>query len=337
MNAKNKTCDQQVCSNADRVDANAYLLRLNDIRRTRLLALIQERTGGKVSKFADLLGYHRQQMHQLISPTYNEGRSIGEIAARLLEHRAGLQFGWLDQPLAEDAGKTSGIAEHDQRQLAEQRDAVNAAVRSSFVGTTNGGSTVPATAGTTLDLDPAQAGLKMYPGEIYVGVVPHDLGKAHLILLSGEARVVGADAAEEFATSIGGQLPTHSELEYICQRMPDRFKAGLYYTCDQEEYDGDTATLLWAHLIDESTSVTRVRAVRRVLAVPAPAINGITEKQVADLATRLIDQRSLGDSDDATHDELMADAGIKVGIGIMAMEIQKQIAGSVHQEGQPHA
>lgn len=82
-----------------------------DNRRARLKLLIAERAGGSQRAFAKLLGYTRSNIHHFLSTTYNYGRSMGERAARKLEHKAGLPYGWLDQaievaapvPGAEDA------------------------------------------------------------------------------------------------------------------------------------------------------------------------------------------------------------------------------------------
>ena len=190
------------------------------------------------------------------------------------------------------------------------------------------GSTVPATAGTQ---EAPCVMPSLYSHEVYAGVVSHRGAKMHLILLQGAARVVGADAAEEFAASVGGELPTYAELAYLGDLMPQRFKPGLYYTCDQEEYDGDMATALWACGLAEGTSVTRVRAVRRVPAERATTGPGLTGQQVADLAKRLIDQASPNNQNDMSDDEHLVGAGIKVGIGRMAMEVQTLLAmGSRH-------
>jgi len=280
---------------------NQYLDALHINRRSRLTLLIQQRADGNAAAFAALLGYPKSQIHQFISRTYNGGRSIGERAARELEHRAALPFGWLD-----DVGSSSA----DGSSSCE----------------------IPAIAATPVAAPCFMPAL--YPREAYAGVVSHLGARVHLILLPGEAQIVGTPAAEEFAASVGGELPTHAEMTHLGKRMPQRFKPGLYYTCDKEEYDGDMATALWACGIDEGTSaVTRVRAVRRVLAEAAPANGALTAGQVVELATRLIDQESLTDDDDIKDDERMFSAGVKNGICRMAMATQKEIAARTRQEG----
>ena len=79
------------------VDEGAY-----DTRRARLKLLIEERTGGSQRAFAKLLLYTRSNIHHFLSTTYNHGRSMGERAARKLEHKAGLPYGWLDQAIVPD-------------------------------------------------------------------------------------------------------------------------------------------------------------------------------------------------------------------------------------------
>jgi SOS-response transcriptional repressor LexA len=59
--------------------------------------LIERTTKGNVTEFAKTHGYSRSQIYQFLSTTYNDGRSMGERAARELEKRANLSQGWLDQ------------------------------------------------------------------------------------------------------------------------------------------------------------------------------------------------------------------------------------------------
>lgn len=65
-------------------------------RRAQLRTLIDHRSAGNIAAFADQFGYSRSRVSQFLSDTYNEGRSIGERAARALEEAAVLPFGWLD-------------------------------------------------------------------------------------------------------------------------------------------------------------------------------------------------------------------------------------------------
>jgi hypothetical protein len=63
-------------------------------RRKRLHALVASHGG--IARFANRYQYAPTQISQYLSATYNEGRSIGERAARQIEERAGLSHGWLD-------------------------------------------------------------------------------------------------------------------------------------------------------------------------------------------------------------------------------------------------
>lgn len=90
-------------------------------RRTQLRMLIYQRTAGNIAAFADQFGYSRSRVSQFLSDTYNEGRSIGERAARALEEVVGVPFGWLDQA-ADLPGKFSGNSTIDH--TAELRGAI---------------------------------------------------------------------------------------------------------------------------------------------------------------------------------------------------------------------
>lgn len=70
-----------------------------ETRRTRLKMLIERTAKGNVAAFASKYGYSRSQISQYLSETYNEGRSIGERAARLLEAKTAIQDGWLDHSI----------------------------------------------------------------------------------------------------------------------------------------------------------------------------------------------------------------------------------------------
>ena len=72
------------------------------IRRARLRLLIDNIAGGNISAFAGRFDYSRSRMSQYLSETYNDGRSMGERAARSLEEYAGVPSGWMDRPIEED-------------------------------------------------------------------------------------------------------------------------------------------------------------------------------------------------------------------------------------------
>lgn len=79
-------------------------------RRAQLRTLIDHRSAGNIAAFADQFGYSRSRVSQFLSDTYNEGRSIGERAARALEEAAVVPFGWLDtrNSLADTTTTTHG-------------------------------------------------------------------------------------------------------------------------------------------------------------------------------------------------------------------------------------
>ncbi len=67
------------------------------IRRRNLQQLINERAQGNAADFARSIGRERAQIAQYLSPTYNNGRSIGERVARAIEKEAGIETGSLDR------------------------------------------------------------------------------------------------------------------------------------------------------------------------------------------------------------------------------------------------
>jgi SOS-response transcriptional repressor LexA len=66
-------------------------------RRARLQLLVDQLANGNISEFAKKFGYSRAQVSQFLSEKYNEGRSIGERAARTIELNVGKNIGWLDE------------------------------------------------------------------------------------------------------------------------------------------------------------------------------------------------------------------------------------------------
>ncbi len=67
---------------------------INEIRRARLRAIIDERFDGTAGQMADAIGRPRPNVSGLLSGT----RSIGEKLARDIEVKLTLPRGWLDQP-----------------------------------------------------------------------------------------------------------------------------------------------------------------------------------------------------------------------------------------------
>ena len=86
-----------ILSSNDRMDTRY------EIRRKNLRRLIDERSGGVDSHFAQKYDYTRSRIAQFLSPTYNDGKSIGDRAARLIEKKLGLE------PLSLDIDKANQI------------------------------------------------------------------------------------------------------------------------------------------------------------------------------------------------------------------------------------
>lgn len=287
--------------------AEQYLDGLSAKRRARLAELIADRAAGSAARFAEAHEYSRASVHQFLSATYNGGRSIGEMAARELEHRADLPFGWLDS----DTGISA---------LASNASADSKLSRPNF------------------------SELSLHPLEVYAGIVQHQGAPAHLILLPADVQVTGLEVAEEFVASISGEFPTYAELQHLRNCMHRRFKPSLYYTCDQEPYDGDMATMLFDMATDDDRKwmtgprSVRVRAVRRVPAQAGTAgADALSAARVAEIADKLIDQEVMTDDPEPTDDEYLVAAGIKVGVGRMALAIQAELAIYTRKQGGSHA
>lgn len=226
---------------------------------------------------------------------------------------------------------------HDQRQLAEQRDATDAAVRSSFVRAAGGGLTDPAAAGTASLVDPAKAGTpELCPGEVYAGVAIWPNGDPyHLVLSPDDRRINGIYEAESILRDMDKQhdLPTHIEMTILCKRLPQQFQPSLYHTGDEEMFEGGTMPVLFdatpAGQRRRDENELRLRAIRRVPAndeavdfaaitaeqreitidaarslassgagCASPALECfITSAEVATAAVRLIDEATRNDDD----------------------------------------
>ena len=69
-----------------------------EIRRQNLQALTDEKAQGNMAAMGRLIERTRSQVAQYLSPSYNNGRSIGEKVARHIERELGLPALWLDSP-----------------------------------------------------------------------------------------------------------------------------------------------------------------------------------------------------------------------------------------------
>lgn len=174
-----------------------------------------------------------------------------------------------------ETNKSPAALGHDQHQLEKQREANDAAARAGALRQLG-----PSTALSAIPLERAVMPM-LHRGEVYAGLCQDpDLGALHLILLPGDVRVDSIEEAEEFAASVGGQLPTQAELQHLHKHMGSLFKPALYYTCDQEDYDGSTTVTVMYDFagrtdlvaVDWGAQQVRVRAVRHVHAdiVPGP-------------------------------------------------------------------
>lgn len=66
-------------------------MQIQDIRRTRLAQLIEEKYGGSQARFIDETGENQSEVSGLLRT-----KSFGERKARKLEEKCGLPVGWLD-------------------------------------------------------------------------------------------------------------------------------------------------------------------------------------------------------------------------------------------------
>ncbi|TCK39692.1 hypothetical protein B0G84_5032 [Paraburkholderia sp. BL8N3] len=87
---------------------------IHETRRVNLKALIERDAQGNISGFAKKYGYTRAQVSQYLSDTYNDGRSIGERAARAIEEAARVDQGFLDRTEKQIAGSASITEKLDQ-------------------------------------------------------------------------------------------------------------------------------------------------------------------------------------------------------------------------------
>jgi hypothetical protein len=108
-------------------------------------------------------------------------------------------------------------------------------------------------------------------GELYAGLILGADGEPdhHLILLPGAAEDVTWAAAKEFATSVGGELPTRREQALLYANLKHEFEPHWYWSSEQHAaYDG----FAWVqhfyngcqNLSSKSASL-RARAVRRLI------------------------------------------------------------------------
>ena len=117
-----------------------------------------------------------------------------------------------------------------------------------------------------------EASILLQPGEVYAGLVLDAEGciSHHLVLLPGEAEDVNWQAAIDWATSIGGVLPTRQEQALLYANRKGDFQPRWYWSAESHEDDGSYA---WNQYFYDGTQDSshksyegRARAVRRVTA-----------------------------------------------------------------------
>lgn len=73
-------------------------------------------------------------------------------------------------------------------------------------------------------------------GEIYIGAIGDQAGCVHhVILLPGDNDDASWEAQSDWAKSIGGSLPTRTELSLIWERCRDQMQQDWYWSCDAYE------------------------------------------------------------------------------------------------------
>ena len=114
-----------------------------------------------------------------------------------------------------------------------------------------------------------EAQIEMRPGERYAGTVLDANGYVthHLVLLPGEADDVSWQDAKDWASKVGGELPTRQEQALLFANLKSEFTPNWYWSGEQHEEDSSFA---WSQGFDDGTQYylhvndkLRARAVRR--------------------------------------------------------------------------
>jgi hypothetical protein len=116
----------------------------------------------------------------------------------------------------------------------------------------------------------AEARITLQPGERYAGLLLSDNGQPshHLVLLPGDSDDINWSDAKEWATSIGGELPTRREQSLLFANLKSEFQPRWYWSSQVHESDGSYA---WGQDFDDGGQYYphqsyegRARAVRRL-------------------------------------------------------------------------
>ena len=87
--------------------------------------------------------------------------------------------------------------------------------------------------------------IEMKPGERYAGTVLDANGcvSHHLVLLPGEADDVSWQDAKDWASKVGGELPTRQEQALLYANLKSEFKPEWYWSAQEHETNSSYAWL----------------------------------------------------------------------------------------------
>ncbi|GAB3420047.1 DUF1566 domain-containing protein [Massilia agilis] len=111
---------------------------------------------------------------------------------------------------------------------------------------------------------------RLNEGELYAGLILGRQGEPdhHLVLLPGGASDVSWPAAQDWAASQGGSLPTRRELALLFANLREQFDRGWYWSSEQHE---TRAQLVWGQNFASGIQTVygrpfrgNARAVRRI-------------------------------------------------------------------------
>ena len=115
----------------------------------------------------------------------------------------------------------------------------------------------------------SEATIELQHGERYGGLLfdANGLASHHVILLPGEADDINWDAAKEWATKAGGELPTRQEQALLFANLKSEFKPNWYWSGEAHESDSSCAWVQGFSIGTQGSSrksyAGRARAVRR--------------------------------------------------------------------------
>lgn len=107
-------------------------------------------------------------------------------------------------------------------------------------------------------------------GEHYAGLILGKDGNTdhHVVLLPGEAEEVSWAAARDWASGVGGELPTRRELSLLYANLKEQFQRVWYWSSEPQE---PRAQLVWGQNFTSGIQTMygrpfrgRARAVRRL-------------------------------------------------------------------------